>query len=99
MSGNRAGATVKLALDEQLAVNTTESAPAPTGYFSGSWLWRCPPSQGCPSLATIEYDVEDGVKQLILLILAAALGAIAALFVSESLVSGITKRRDGRSDD
>jgi hypothetical protein len=99
VSGNGADATVKLAMGEELSVNTTESAPAPTGYFSGSWLWRCPAGQGCPSLATIEYDIEDGTKQLILLILAALLGAIAALLVSESLIAGVKQRLGGRSDD
>ncbi len=99
VSGNQAGATVKLSLANELSVNTTESAPAPSGYFSGSWLWRCPPGQRCPSLATIEYNVEDGTKQLILLIIAAVLGAIAALFVSETAIAGLKRRLGERSDD
>jgi hypothetical protein len=99
VSGNRGGYSIKLALSENLQVDTTESAPAPSGYFSGSWLWKCPAGQGCPSFAALEYDKEDGIKQLILLILAAVMGAIVAIFLSETLINGIRKRLSERSDD
>jgi len=98
VSGNRGGSTVKLAMSDYLQVDTTESSPAPTGYFSGSSIWRCPAGQTCPSLATIEYAIESGTKQLILLILAAVLGSLTAIFVSETMIAGIRRRLEARSD-
>ncbi len=99
ISGARGPTSVKLALSESMEVNTTESAPAPTGYFSGSWLWRCPAGQTCPSLATIEYDFEDGAKQVIVLVLAAIFGAIIAILVTEVGIGAVRRRLLRDSED
>lgn len=99
VSGIRGASTVKLGLSENLEVNTTESAPAPTGFFSGSWLWRCPADQTCPALATIEYDFEDAAKQVIVLILASLFGAIIAILVAEVVIEGVRRRLVKRSED
>ncbi len=99
ISGTRGPSTVKLELSESLEVNTTESAPAPAGFFSGSWLWRCPAKQTCPALATIEYDYENGAKQVIVLVLAAIFGAIIAILVTEVGIGAVKRRLLRNSDD
>ena len=91
--------TVRLELSEGLEVDTTESIPGPTGYFSGSWLWRCPPDQTCPSMATVEYDLEEGAKQIIVLILASIFGAIIAILVTEVVIEAVRRRLTRRSHD
>lgn len=99
VSGIRGPSTVKLELSENLEVNTTESAPAPTGFFSGSWLWRCQAGRTCPALATIEYDFEDGAKQVIVLILASLFGAIIAILFAEVVIEAVRRRLTTRSED
>lgn len=99
ISGVRGATTVKLTLSESMEVNTTESAPAPTGFFSGSWLWRCPAGRTCPALATIEEEYEDGAKQVIVLILASIFGAIIAILVTEIGIGAVRRRLIQRSDD
>jgi hypothetical protein len=94
VTGSGGPATVKLALGDRMQVDTTESAPSPNGFFGGSWLWRCPAGNTCPGLATIEYDIESGAKQVIVLVLAAIFGAMIALLVGEFLLSGIRARID-----
>ncbi len=99
VAGVRDQSIVKLELSENLEVDTTESIPGPAGYSSGSWLWRCPPDQTCPSLATIEYDLEEGAKQIIVLILASIFGAIIAILVTEVVIEAVKRRLTRRSDD
>lgn len=99
IGGIRGPSLVRLELSEDLEVDTTESIPGPAGYFSGSWLWRCPAGQSCPSMATIEYDLEDGAKQVIVLILASVFGAIIAILVTEVVLGAARRRLSRRSDD
>ncbi len=99
VGGVRGDSTVKLRLSEGLEVNTTESAPAPTGYFSGSWLWRCPAGQTCPALASVEFEFEDGAKQVIVLILASIFGAIIAILVTEVGIAAVRRRLLPPSED
>lgn len=94
VSGNRGSSTVKLSLAESMEVDTMASAPAPTGYFSGSWQWRCPAGQTCPAMATVQYAIEDGTKQVIVLVLAAVFGAIIAVFIGETVIVAVRRRLD-----
>ncbi len=90
---------VKLSLGDDLLVDTQASSPAPTGFSNGSWLWRCPSGRTCPALATIEYAVEDGAKQVIVLVLASIFGAIIAILVTEVGIGTIKRRLYRRSSD
>ena len=86
ITGTGGPATVKLTASNEIEVDTVASVPAPAGYFSGAWIWRCPADQKCPSLATAGFAIEDGAKQVIVLVLAALFGSVIALFIGEALI-------------
>ena len=96
--GSGGPATVKLEADSEMEVDTVASVPAPSAYFSGEWLWKCPAGQKCPALATAGLSVEDGAKQVIVLILAALFGSVIALFIGEALIEPIRRRLDETKD-
>jgi amino acid transporter len=88
------GSTSFLTLGEAMEVNPFDSIPAPTGYSSGRWSWHCNPGKSCPVLAAVDLDIEDGAKQVIVLVLAAVFGAIIALFIGEVVIEPSRRRLD-----
>lgn len=91
--------TVRLEVDDEMEVDTVASVPAPAAYSRGKWIWKCPPGERCPSLAIAGFAVEDGAKQVIVLVLAALFGAIMALFIGEALIEPLRRRLDRRGPD
>lgn len=83
---------VKLRLPEALEVDRDSSVPAPGGYSNGLWVWTCREGRECPSFAAINYSVEDGTKQVIVLVLASVFGALIALLVGEVLIEWARRR-------
>lgn len=90
--GARGGYELHLKLASDMQVDTEESVPAPEGYSNGRWVWRCPPGETCPGFATVEYSIEDGTKQVIVLVLASIFGALIALLVGEVLIEWARRR-------
>jgi len=86
---------VSLGLGDQMEVDTVASIPAPDQYTNGDWVWLCPEGDVCPSLATVNYAVEDGTKQVIVLVLAALFGSIIALFIGEALIEPVRQKFRG----
>lgn len=89
---------VELKLDGEMEIDTVASVPAPGGYLNGRWVWSCPGGEQCPALATASYAIEDGSKQVIVLVLAALLGSIIALFIGEALIEPIRRKLRGQND-
>lgn len=83
---------VKLSLDDQMEVDTVASVPPPDSFSGGSWAWNCPAGERCPSLATVNYAIEEGTKQVIVLVLAALFGSIIALFIGEAVIEPIRQK-------
>ncbi|HNC15368.1 MAG TPA: hypothetical protein PLV77_05670, partial [Solirubrobacterales bacterium] len=68
------------------------SVPSPGAYASGAWAWKCGPDVTCPAFAAVSYSIEDGTKQVIILVLASVFGALIALLVGEVLIEWARKR-------
>lgn len=92
INGTPGPTRVSLRLGEDQEVDTLASIPAPDNYDGGAWQWRCAAGESCPALATFGSAVEAGTKQVIVLILAALLGSIIAIFIAEILLDPIRKR-------
>lgn len=88
------GSSTFLTLGENMEVDTFDSIPAPTGYSSGRWSWHCGPGRKCPTVVAVDLDIEDGAKQVIVLVLAAVFGAIIALFIGSVVIEPSRKRLD-----
>lgn len=97
--GARGGYEIHLELAGDMQVDTEESVPAPEAYTKGRWIWRCPAGETCPGIATIEYSIEDGTKQVIVLVLASIFGALIALLVGEVLIEWARRRFRRRGHD
>ena len=61
-----------------------------------AWRWRCGKGQKCPGFASVSYSVEDGTKQVIVLVLASVFGALIALLVGDVLIEWGRRRFTGR---
>ncbi|MGK2955248.1 MAG: hypothetical protein ACSLFI_06215 [Solirubrobacterales bacterium] len=88
------GSSSYLALGKAMEVDPFDSIPAPDGYASGQWTWHCGPGESCPVLAAVGLDIEDGAKQVIVLVLASVFGAIIALFITEVVIEPSRRRLD-----
>jgi len=91
------GYSVHLELGSDMEVDTESSVPAPEAYTRGEWIWECPAGHSCPGFAAVNYSVEDGTKQVIVLVLAAVFGALIALLGGEVMITW-ARRRFGRGD-
>lgn len=92
VEGASRGYEVRLELPEEMEVDRDSSVPAPGGYSSGLWTWNCRPGKECPSFAALNYSVEDGTKQVIVLVLASIFGALIALLAGDVLIEWARKR-------
>jgi len=99
VGGSSGPVTVKLAAGPETEVDTVASVPAPSGYFDGEWLWACPAGEKCPALATAGLAIEEGAKQVIVLVLAALFGSVIALFIGEALIEPVRRRLDRSPKD
>lgn len=91
VKGASRGYRVRLTLPEEVEVDRDSSVPAPDGYSKGAWIWSCDAGR-CPSFAVVNYSVEDGTKQVIVLVLASIFGALIALLVGEVLIEWAKRR-------
>lgn len=98
MRGAEGGYEVHLKLNDVMEVDMAASVPPPDEFNHGEWIWNCPPAETCPGFAAINYSVEDGTKQLIILVLASVFGALIALLVGEVLIDWAKRRRKPRPD-
>jgi amino acid transporter len=94
--GNGGPSSVRLAVGPEMEVDTFSSIPAPARYSGGRWSWGCPPGEACPVLATVNYAIEEGAKQVIVLVLAALFGSIIALFIGEALIEPLRRRLEAQ---
>lgn len=92
LRGPEDGYKVRLNLDELMQVDTQASVPPPDAYNQGRWTWTCEAGRTCPAFATIELAIEDGTKQVIVLVLASIFGALIALLVGEVLIEWARRR-------
>ncbi|MGB0119433.1 MAG: hypothetical protein WBP55_00610 [Solirubrobacterales bacterium] len=91
--------TVKLALNSYSEIDTVASIPPPDAFANGRWTWNCDAGERCQTLATVGYAIEDGTKQVIVLILAAIFGSIIALFMGEALIEPVRRKLRGPEQD
>lgn len=91
VKGASEGYEVRVKLPELLEVDRDTSVPSPTAYKQGMWVWECERGR-CPGFATVAYSLEDGTKQVIILVLASIFGALIALLVGEVLIEWARKR-------
>lgn len=96
--GASRGYEVRLELSDEMEVDRNSSVPAPGNYSVGRWIWNCGPGRECPSFAAVNYSVEDGTKQVIVLVLASVFGALIALLVGEVLIN-FARKKNSRDDD
>lgn len=92
LKGAADGYEVHLRLSDQMEVEKDSSVPSPGAYASGAWVWKCGPDETCPAFAAVSYSIEDGTKQVIILVLASVFGALIALLVGEVLIEWARKR-------
>lgn len=92
--GGEGPSQVNLAVGEDMQLDMASSVPPAEAYTNGQWSWACPAGSTCPVLATVNYAIEDGTKQVIVLVLAALFGSIIALFIGEALIEPIRRRLD-----
>jgi len=85
---------VNLTVGDEMQLDMASSVPPAEAYTNGQWSWACPAAAACPVLATVNYAIEDGTKQVIVLVLAALFGSIIALFIGEALIEPIRRRLD-----
>lgn len=85
---------VSLSLGDDMQVDIASSVPIPDTYSGGRWEWRCEPGGRCPVFVAVNYAIEDGAKQVIVLVLAALFGSIIALFIGEALIEPLRRRLD-----
>lgn len=85
---------VRLRLPDEMEVDRDSSVPAPDAYSAGAWIWKCEEGK-CPSFAAINYSVEDGTKQVIVLVLASVFGALIALLAGDVLIEWARRRFTG----
>ncbi|MGA7396164.1 MAG: hypothetical protein WBW62_01835 [Solirubrobacterales bacterium] len=91
--------SVKLSLNSYSEIDTVASIPPPDAFSNGRWTWNCEAGMRCPTLATVGYAIEDGTKQVIVLILAAIFGSIIALFMGEALIEPVRRKLRGPDQD
>lgn len=92
LDGAESGYEVHLNLSEEMEVDTTASVPPPQAYTRGEWIWKCPTGQRCPGFVAINYAIEDGTKQVIVLVLASIFGALIALLAGDVLIEWARRR-------
>lgn len=92
VEGAGRGYEVKLRLPDSLEVDRDSSVPAPGAYSNGLWVWTCREGRECPAFAAINYSIEEGTKQVIVLVLASVFGALIALLVGEVLIEWARRR-------
>lgn len=97
--GGEGRTTVALTVGDEMEVEIASSVPIPDTYTGGRWEWRCAPGGRCPVLATVNYAIEDGTKQVLVLVLAALFGSIIALFIGEGLIEPLRRRLDRERPD
>lgn len=88
------GTTVMLKLGDAMEVDTLTSVPGPAGYRDGTWIWDFEPGERTGALASLRLAFEEGARQVIVLVLAAIVGAIIALFIGEMLIEPVRRRLD-----
>ncbi len=91
--------SVELSAGSEIEVDTVASVPAPTGFLNGRWLWRCPEGDVCPAMATAGLAFEDAARQVTVLVLAALLGSMIAIFVNEAMIEPVRRRLDQHEPD
>ena len=96
VKGASRGYEIRLELPNEMEVDRDASVPAPGAYSDGQWRWRCGKGQKCPGFASVSYSVEDGTKQVIVLVLASVFGALIALLVGDVLIEWGRRRFTGR---
>lgn len=92
LDGAESGYEIHLNLSDEMEVDTTASVPPPQAYTRGEWIWKCPPGQRCPGFVAINFAVEDGTKQVIVLVLASIFGALIALLAGDVLIEWARRR-------
>jgi len=92
--GGQGPSQTNLTVGEEMQLDMASSVPPAEAYTNGRWSWACPAGATCPVLATVNYAIEDGTKQVIVLVLAALFGSIIALFIGEALIEPIRRRLD-----
>ena len=97
--GGEGPTTASLTVGDEMEVDIASSVPIPDTYSGGRWEWRCETDGYCPVLATVNYAIEDGTKQVLVLVLAALFGSIIALFIGEGLIEPIRRRLDRERPD
>lgn len=94
-----AGSSVTLTLGNDMEVDAFDSVPSPSSFIDGRWAWDCAADESCGVLATASLAIEDGARQVIVLVLAAVFGAIIALFIGEVLIEPVRRRLDRLKKD
>jgi len=97
--GGAGPTTAALTVGDEMEVDIASSVPIPDTYAGGRWEWRCEDGGYCPVLATVNYAIEDGTKQVIVLVLASLFGSIIALFIGEGLIEPVRRRLNRERPD